>query len=95
MEVRIVFALNLISLFCFSQNDFNRKGGIKSMLTISSGKSLELESSNFYLHGNLEFFVQENLSISGEGFYSTPNNVSYGERSFEFSHSLFFGQIII
>ena len=89
---RVIYILMIfIPFLTFSQDDFSRKGTLKGQLTISAGKSIELESSIFYLHGNLEYYTDNRISFSGDIFHSIPPSLSYGEKAFQTQHSMLFG----
>lgn len=48
------------------------------------------KNSYFYLHGNLEGFLEDNVSLSGEGYLSLGNTSSVKSK-FDYNHSLFCG----
>lgn len=67
-----------------------RPGLIKAQLTLSPSYMFEQKESYFYLHGNLEGFLEKNISLAGEGYYSL-GNMSEKNNSFAYNHNLFFG----
>lgn len=67
-----------------------RQGLIRAQLTLSPSYMFTDKQSYFYLHGNLEGYVSDNLSLSGEGYYGL-GNVSSGENLFANHHNLFYG----
>lgn len=67
-----------------------RKGLIKAMATISPGKMFGYGESYFYLHGNLEGYVSDNVSVSGEGYASMGQQTNSPE-AFKTINNLFFG----
>jgi hypothetical protein len=92
--VEKVMRFFLILTFCipvlggFAQ-DIIRPGLISARLTISPSRMLSNSQSHFYLHGNLEGYLTERLSLSGEGYYYLGSLSS--ESDFNFNHSGFFG----
>lgn len=92
MEKVIRFLLILI--FCIPAlrgvaQDIIRPGLIRAYLTISPSRMLSAGQSHFYLHGNLEGYLTEKLSLSGEGYYYLGGLSS--ESDFNFNHCGFFG----
>ncbi len=68
----------IIILFLFSSAgafaqqpkfDVLRKGLFRSQLTISPGFMLSGGSPNIYLHGGFEYFLKDEVSFSGHGFW--------------------------
>lgn len=79
--------------FCFSQDEktqYIRKGLIRSMATISPGIMLKDNISTISLHGNLEYYVSDNVSLRGDSYFFIK-----GERpniySLDFNHTTFSG----
>ncbi len=62
-----LFFLSSTLLVC-SQTQIPRKGLIKAMATISPAKMFGYNESYFYLHGNLEGYLSDNVSVSGDGY---------------------------
>lgn len=84
-------------LLCFfvlgraqTSTNIPRKGLIKAMATISPGKMFGYNESYFYLHGNLEGYVSDRVSISGEGYTSLGQQTKAPE-PFRSINNLFFG----
>lgn len=67
-----------------------RKGLIKAMATLSPGKMFGYNESYFYLHGNVEGYVSDRVSISGEGYVSLGQQTKAPE-AFKTINNLFFG----
>ena len=86
----------------FSQEEkkqFIHKGILRAQATISPGIMLKENVSTISIHGNLEYYVADNVSIRGDGYYglkiSEPNwdKVTFGG-AFPFmysNHSVFAG----
>lgn len=67
-----------------------RAGLVRAQLTISPSYSFSDQESYFYLHGNLEGYLSDRLSLSGEAYYGLGNTAS-GSYPFLHNHSGFFG----
>jgi hypothetical protein len=85
----------VLFLLCFaflsnSQTYIPRKGLIKAMATLSPGKMLGYNESYFYLHGNVEGYVQDRVSITGEG-YAFLGQQTNAPEAFKSINNLFFG----
>lgn len=72
-----------------NDDSFVGKGTIKAMATISPSKIFAQDLSPFYLHGNLEYYVDEKMSISGDGFCFLGDMPD--KKFFQYHHQLFFG----
>ena len=49
----------------------------------------EFKTNNVYLHGNLEYYFDNKISVRGDGFYYVNSINKYSV--FDFNHNLFFG----
>ena len=93
MGKKIILLICLISL---SSNLFSQKESIiqtgltRAMLTISPAKMLFSSNSYFYLHGNLEVYLNKNYSFAGEGYFYL-GSLTKNRPEFNQNHSLFFG----
>lgn len=67
-----------------------RKGLIRAQLTLSPSYAFAEKQSYFYLHGNLEAYLSDKLSVVGDS-YSSLGAVSSNNTLFDFKHSGFFG----
>ncbi len=66
-----------------------RTGLLSAQMTICPTYMFAGKESYFYLHGGIEGYVSDKLSLTGEGFY---NLGSFAETSvFDYNHSVFFG----
>jgi hypothetical protein len=93
MRKLIVVLFLLINICAFSQSEnkaFFRRGMLSTHLTLSPSYMLEEKVGYFYLHGNIEGFVSENISISGDGFLSMGSLTS-DEQKLDYNHNLLFG----
>jgi len=65
------------------------KGLLRAQGTISFGRMFSLAANNIYLHGDLEYFVENRFSVKSDIYYFLN---SYGDRNpFKINHSLFSG----
>ena len=72
----------------FAQQDtgrYIRKGLIRSMATISAGEMTKENASTISIHGCLEYYVADNVSLRGGSYYSLKSG------PLEFNHSIFSG----
>lgn len=93
MRNLMIAFLFIISINAFTQSNedtFFRRGMLSAQLTLSPSYMLEEKVGYFYLHGNLEGFVSENISISGDGFLSL-GNLSSDDQKLDYNHNLLFG----
>lgn len=97
MEKMIKQTLLLLSLVTMiynktmaQDNEIIRAGLIRAQMTISPSTLLVEEGSFFYLHGNLEGYVSEKVSISGDTYFYL-GKLSENNSPFEYNHKLFFG----
>lgn len=92
-KVKIVVVCCLISFSSFAQENIIKEGLLRAQLTISPSAMLSSKESYFYLHGNLEGYVSDNISISGEGYYLLGNIKVPSIYDFPLSrnHNVFFG----
>jgi hypothetical protein len=93
MRKLIVVLFLLINYCAFSQSESNaffRNGMLSAQLTLSPSYMLQEKVGYFYLHGNIEGFVSENISISGDGFLSMGSLTS-DEQKLDYNHNLLFG----
>ena len=69
---------------------FIDKGLVRAQLTLSPSYLFSEKQSLFYLHGNLEYYLHDKISVAGEGYYFLGS--SKGDSTiFDFNHSSFFG----
>ncbi|MCX8081611.1 MAG: hypothetical protein N3F09_10285 [Bacteroidia bacterium] len=70
MEKKIKYFLFIVCFYVFAQEkDIIRPGLLASRLTISPSYFFARNISLFYLHGNLEGWLRQGVSLSGEGYY--------------------------
>ena len=93
-KIKYIFtSLLLISIIPVSmaqEASIIRPGLIRTQLTISPSYMFSDKQSYFYLHGNLEGFLEEKISLAGEGYFSL-GNTSSDKTIFDYNHSMFFG----
>ena len=81
---------NFFSIICVlfavtanAQTDFPLKGFLRTQGTISPGFSLSENGSNIYLHGDLEFYPENHISVRGESYFLVGgSNSKNGIREF-------------
>lgn len=93
--VRKKLALFVIVLFSFhgakaQETTFVKKGLIRAFATLSPSYLFSEDESMFYLHGDLEYYIDNKISLAGEGYMSL-GNASGGSSLFKYNHNLFFG----
>jgi hypothetical protein len=71
------------------EDPYASAGLLRAQLTISPSRALALKESYFYLHGNIEGYLNSSLSLSGDGYYYLGSSSS--KRSFDYHHTAFFG----
>jgi hypothetical protein len=89
-KVLLLFLMLHFSLYSQGESAFVKKGTIKAIATLSLSKIFSNNLSPFYLHGNLEYYLDEKISVSGEGYYFL-GDLSREKSVFNLHHSLFFG----
>jgi hypothetical protein len=94
MKAKFLFSLSI--LFCgglHAQDDtkqqFIHRGIIRAMATISSGSMFQQKATNIYAHADLEYYIADNVSLRGDGFYFVSTMGDY--QPFKMNHSLFSG----
>jgi len=78
--------LAFINVGMQAQEYFVRKGLLSARATISTNYLSSLQESYHSIHGNIEAYVSDKISLSGEGYYSFTDNTLL-----EFNHKGFFG----
>lgn len=68
-----------------------RKGLLRATGTIAPGIMLKENISTISLHGNLEYYIADNISMRGDIFYFLKAKDNNGSNPFNFNHSLFTG----
>lgn len=92
---KIFFVFVFISLVAttYSQEEkkqFMRKGLLRAMGTISPGTMLVENASTISIHGNIEYYIADNISVRGDSYYflearGTETHV------FDYNHSILSG----
>ncbi|MBI4931043.1 MAG: hypothetical protein HY841_09795 [Bacteroidetes bacterium] len=93
---KIFFLLIVLSTFkiSFSQDEktqYIRKGLFRAQGTISPGILLKENASTISLHGGLEYYVADNVSLRGDSYYFLQAKDGNDFAPFEFNHSIFSG----
>jgi hypothetical protein len=70
--------------------NFLRPGLIRSYLTITPSAMLGTPLNHIYLHGNLEYYINEKYSFSGDSYVYAGQQRPDVQR-FDYVHSSFFG----
>jgi hypothetical protein len=87
---RILIIILFAKALDLNSQTFWRAGLIKGMATISPAKMFGYNESYFYLHGNLEGYLSERVSVSGDGYTSLGEQTRSPE-GFKSINNLFFG----
>lgn len=89
----IAFLFAFIGLSAHAQDDgegpYIHAGLIRAQATISVGALSDAEISPIYLHGNLEYYAEQNMSIRGDTYFYL-NNLEKSD-TIGYYHSNFFG----
>ncbi len=100
MVKKIISLLCIVALgaadtsVCFSQEEskqFIRKGLIRSQATICPGIMLKENISTISLHGTLEYYVADNVSLRGDTYFYLQGKDAYGNNPFQINHATFSG----
>lgn len=87
----VVILLLLFAKFGFAQeNPIIKKGLIRSQGTISPSKLLSANESRFYFHGNIEGYLSNTTSFSGESYFDL-GSLTTDRNTFIYNHKVFFG----
>lgn len=89
LKLFLVLLLGAVGQEVFSQ-EIIRDGLIRAQLTLSASQMLAEKQSNFYLHGNVEVYLNKKFSLSGEGYHYL-GGLSSGTQLFKTNESFFFG----
>lgn len=75
------------------KKQFIHKGLIRSQATISPGYLLKDGAITINLHGALEYYIADNISFRGDGYYDMLSGAGADTegRQLQFNHSLFSG----
>ena len=94
MKTKIFFLLTFIlPAALFSQEEtkeqYIHRGLFRAMGSFAEGAMLQQGVTNIYLTGNIEYYISDNVSLRGDGFYFVS---SLGDlQPFEFDHSVLSG----
>jgi len=89
MGKKIALVFVLFSFLNSNAQELKRAGLLKTYLTISPGFMLDNASQPFYFHANLEGYLNEHISLAGDGyFYLGELN---DNQSFQYHNSVFAG----
>ncbi len=97
MVTRASLLLMLVSTLAFGQKknrpeltgeDILRKGLVRAQMTISPGWTIADGNTNLYLQGDMEYFLQDKISLKGDISYFLDTQ---GDGYLKHNHSLFFG----
>jgi len=97
MVTRASLLLMLVSTLAFGQKknrpeltgeDILRKGLLRAQMTISPGWTIADGNTNLYLQGDMEYFLQDKISLKGDISYFLDTQ---GNGYLKHNHSLFFG----
>jgi len=82
----ILFASNSLA----QEDEIIKAGLVRAQMTISPSTLLVEDGSFFYLHGNLEGYLTNKVSISGDTYFYL-GKLSGNDSPFDYNHKLFFG----
>ncbi len=92
----IISCYLILATCCYSfaqkeKSSFIRKGLLRAQATISPGVLSEENASTISLHGNLEYYVANNVSFRGDSYYFLHSRFENGINPLHFNHSVFSG----
>lgn len=76
--------------YSFAQKEIIRSGLLRAQLTYSASKMFKSNATHYYLHGNLEGYLNKRISLTGDGYYYLTNGGA-NATDVIFNHSAFFG----
>lgn len=80
--------LNTLNVLAQENESIIKSGLLRAQGTFSFGSFSELDQMGLYLHGNLEYYANSNISARGDIFYYLKPN---DESLLELNHQLFSG----
>ncbi|GIV29450.1 MAG: hypothetical protein KatS3mg028_0516 [Bacteroidia bacterium] len=86
----LVYCFLVLNLVSQNNDIYVKKGTIRATATIAPSKIFSKDLSPFYLHGNLEYYTENKVSIYGDAYYFL-GDMSKDKSVFNFHHSVFFG----
>lgn len=91
-EKVILFVASILWATCTiaQQTNYVRAGLIRSQLTLSPGYLFADKNTYFYFHGNLEGFIEDRVSLSGDSYMFLGNQTS-DNGVLKMNQSSFFG----
>jgi hypothetical protein len=92
----ILFCCLFLTTCCssFAQEErspYIRKGLLRAQATIAPGILLKENASTISLHGNLEYYVADNVSFRGDSYYFLQAKFDNNINPLRFNHSIFSG----
>jgi len=87
----ILLALIIAPVLGFSQDDetYGGKGTVRALGTIAPGKLFSQDLNTIYIHGNLEYYLEDEIGVKGDGYWFKGTNPA--DSTLLSNHSLFFG----
>jgi len=94
--VKSIFLIfvSVVPFFANARQDSSRyihKGLLRAQATISPGFMFNEGVTNIYIHGDLEYYVEDNISVRGDSYYYL--NTIDDKKPFMVNHSIFFGAV--
>jgi hypothetical protein len=90
-KVMLLIAIVLYATSTYAQQpNYVRAGLVRSQLTLSPGYFFADNNTYFYFHGNLEGFIEDRLSLSGDSYMFLGNQTS-DSGLLKMNQSSFFG----
>jgi len=96
MVIRFLFISFLIfPLYCYSQTNEKlvRKGLLRAQANITTGKMLSYNQGSIYVCGDIEYYLDANTSLRGDGFYFINAINKNADQILTMNHSFFSGSI--
>ena len=90
----VLIFVSVVPFFANARQDSSRyvhKGLLRAQVTISPGFMLNEGVTNIYIHGDLEYFVEDNISVRGD-FYYYLNTIG-DKKPFIANNATFFGAV--
>ena len=90
----ILIFVSVVPFFANARQDSSRyihKGLLRAQATISPGFMLKEGITNIYIHGDLEYYVEDNISVRGDSYYYL--NTIEDKKPFIVNNSSFLGAV--
>lgn len=85
----LVILIAIIPFQLSAQEPFVKRGILRAQATISPGRMTSLPVGSIYIHGDLEYYFDEKLSVRGDSYYFLGHTTT--SAPFAYNHSTFSG----